>query len=146
MAGVDTSDETLRAILSETRTIALVGASPNPARPSNGVMRFLLGRGYHVIPVNPGHAGGEIAGQRVYATLSDIPEPIDMVDIFRRAEAVGPVVDEALTLDPLPKTIWMQLGIVNEAAAERAAGAGLRVVMDRCPAIEYPRLMGTAAL
>ena len=127
-------------ILNSVKTIALVGASPNVARPSNGVMGFLLSRGYHVIPVNPGLAGKEIRGQKVYARLADIPEPIDMVDVFRAAEYLGAVVDEALALTPRPKVIWGQLSVRDDAAAAKAEAAGIHVVMDRCPAIEIPRL------
>jgi predicted CoA-binding protein len=133
-------DSFLAGILDETKTIALVGASPNPARPSYGVMRFLLSHGYRVIPVNPGQAGKEIHGQTVYGTLADIPEPVDMVDVFRASDAVPGVVEEALALDPRPKIIWTQLGVRHAEAAARAEAAGLRVVMDRCPAIEMPRL------
>ena len=127
-------------ILNSVKTIALVGASPNVARPTNGVMGFLLSRGYHVIPVNPGLAGKEIRGQKVYARLADIPEPIDMVEVFRAAEYLGAVVDEALALTPRPKVIWGQLSVRDDAAAAKAEAAGIRVVMDRCPAIEIPRL------
>ncbi len=129
-------------ILRATRVIALVGASPNPDRPSNGVMAFLLRKGYRVIPVNPGQAGKEILGQKVYAGLSDIPEPVDMVDVFRASEAVPSVVEEALSMRPLPDVIWTQLGVRHDAAAAKAEEAGIKVVMDRCPAIEYPRLIG----
>jgi predicted CoA-binding protein len=128
-----------RAILSGVRTIAVVGASPNPARPSHGVARFLAARGYKVFPVNPGHGGGEIAGLPAFATLADIPEPIDMVDVFRASEHVAEVLDEALALDPRPKVFWTQLGVADAAAAARAEAEGLTVVMDRCPKIE---LMG----
>ena len=122
----------------------MVGASANPARPSNGVMHYLLDHGFWVIPVNPGHAGQQILGQPAYARLADIPEPIDIVDIFRRPEFVGGVVDEALRLRPLPKAIWMQLGIRDDAAAARAETAGLTVVMNHCLKIEHSRLMGGA--
>lgn len=135
-------DDLIREVLGNSRTIAVVGASPNAMRPSNGVLRFLVAAGYEVYPINPGHAGREIGGRTVYASLADVPVPIDMVDIFRRSEMVGGAVDEALRLDPLPKYIWMQLDIVDDAAAARAEARGLRVVMDRCPAIEYPRLFG----
>ncbi len=129
-------------ILKQTRTIALVGASPNPARPSHGVMRFLLSKGYHVIPVNPGLGGKEILGQTVVAQLADIKEPIDMIDVFRAPQYLAEVVDAALALDPKPKVIWGQLTVRDDAAAAKAEAAGLDVVMDRCPAIEYPRLLG----
>jgi len=135
-------DRDIGAILNETRTIAMVGASANTARPSYLVLKYLSGRGYKVFPVNPGLAGGEIAGLPVYANLGDIPEPIDMIDIFRNSEAAGAVVDEALALVPLPRTIWMQLGVRNGAAAERAEAQGVRVVMNRCPKIEFGRLSG----
>ena len=137
------TDDTLRCILKETTVIALVGWSANPARPSHGVASYLARRGYRVIPVNPGLAGRLTSwGETVRATLSDIAEQVDMVDIFRNPDAVGPVVDQALTALPGVKTIWMQLGVVNEAAAAKARAAGLDVVMDRCPAIEIPRLLG----
>lgn len=127
-------------ILHSVKTIALVGASPNAARPSNGVMGYLLGKGYHVIPVNPGLVGKEILGQRVYGKLADIPEPVDMVDVFRAPEYLDAVVDDALALPEKPRVIWSQLDIRDDAAAEKAEAAGLRVVMNRCPAIEIPRL------
>ncbi len=125
--------------LRDSRVIALVGASPNPDRPSNEVMAFLLARGYAVIPVNPGLGGKMIHGQLVYERLADIPTPVDMVDIFRNSEAALGVVEEALALSPLPRVIWMQLGVVNEAAAALARAKGLTVIMDRCPAIELSR-------
>jgi predicted CoA-binding protein len=125
-----------RDMLKTVKTIAMVGASANPARPSHGVMRFLLARGFHVIPINPGQAGKEILGQKVYATLADVPEPIDMIDIFRANEAVASVVDEAMMLSPKPKLVWMQLGVRNDAAAATAEAEGIDVVMNRCPAIE----------
>jgi hypothetical protein len=134
------SDDFIRDILASVRTIALVGASPNTTRPSFSVMRFLLGEGYHVIPVNPGQAGKQILGQRVYPRLEDIPEPIDMVDVFRNSAAVAGVVDEVLALTPLPKVVWTQLEVRDDAAARKAEAAGIKVVMDRCPAIEIPRL------
>lgn len=118
----------------------MVGATANRARPAYFVMKYLLSRGFKVIPINPGHA--EILGQTAYPRLADVPEPIDMVDIFRRSSAVDGVVDEALALDPLPNVVWMQLGIRNDAAAARAEAAGVTVIMDRCPKIEYGRLCG----
>ncbi|MBB1248019.1 CoA-binding protein [Rhizobium sp. G21] len=134
--------KTIRDLLGSVKTIAVVGASANPARPSFGVMRFLIDKGYKVIPVNPGHAGGEILGQTVYARLSEIPNAIDMVDVFRAADQLSGVIDEALALAPRPKAIWGQLSVRDDKAAEKAEAAGVTVIMDRCPAIEYPRLFG----
>ena len=139
MAALTYTDGFLRSTLSGVRTIAVVGASPNPERASHEVARFLSQRGYRVYPVNPGHGGGEIAGLKAYASLADVPEPIDMVDVFRASEHVASVLDEALALDPKPKVFWTQLGVVDADAAARAEAAGLTVVMDRCPKIE---LMG----
>ena len=138
------SDALLRKILTETKTIALVGASNKPERPSNGVMRFLQGRGYRVIPVNPGLAGQTLNGERVYGSLKEIPQDktgrIDMVDIFRNsADAAAPALE---AIDIGARFVWMQLDVVNEPAAEKVRAAGLDIVMDHCPAIEYPRLMG----
>lgn len=133
-------DDRLTRILTECRTIALVGWSPKAERPSHGVARFLASRGYRVIPVNPGQAGQIALGEEVRASLSDIVGHVDMIDIFRRSEEVGPVVDEALERFPELKCIWMQLGVVDEAAAARARARGVEVVMNRCPAIEIPRL------
>lgn len=135
-------DAYIRAILDEVRTIAMVGASANEVRPSYFVLKYLLAKGYRVMPINPGLAGKELLGQPVYASLAAVPEPIDMVDVFRNSEAAGKVVDEAIALDPRPKVVWMQLGVRNDAAAERAEAAGIRVVMNRCPKIEYGRLSG----
>ena len=133
------SDETIRRVLSETRTVALVGASPRgEKRASWRVMRFLQQRGYKVYPVNPDAVGQEIHGETVYASLRDIAGPIDMVDIFRRSSQVAPVVDDAIAAGA--KFIWMQLDVVDEAAAAKAEAAGISVIMDRCPAIELPRL------
>lgn len=133
-------DAYLAEILKSSETIALVGASPKPDRPSYGVMRFLLSRGYKVIPVNPGQAGKEILGQKTVARLADIGEPIDMVDVFRASEYLGEVVDDALALETRPKAIWSQLGVRDDNAAARAEEAGIKVVMNHCPAIEIPRL------
>jgi predicted CoA-binding protein len=129
---------TIRKVLTSSRTIALVGASPKPERPSNYVMKFLLDHGYNVIPVNPGLEGKLLHGKLVYANLSGIPEPIDMVDIFRNSEAVPPIVEEAISVGA--KCIWMQLGVIHEGAAETATRAGLDVVMNDCPKIQIPLL------
>jgi predicted CoA-binding protein len=131
-------DPYLRDILTSVRTIAVVGASPRHERPSHGVMAYLQKRGYRAIPVNPNAAGGTINGERCYAALAEVPEPIDMVDVFRRAEAAGGVVAEAIAIGA--RVVWMQLGVRDDAAAARAEAAGLEVVMDRCPAIEIPLL------
>lgn len=136
------SDAYIRAILTGTKTIALVGASNNPARTSWIVLKYLLARGFEVFPVNPGLAGQEILGRKVYASLADVPQPLDMVDIFRNSEAAGAVVDEALALPVPPKTLWMQLSVRNDAAAARAEAKGAQVVMNRCPKIEWGRLSG----
>jgi predicted CoA-binding protein len=133
-------DTAIADILRTTRTIALVGWSPDPARASHGVARFLAARGYRVIPVNPGHAGQVVLGETVRASLAEISDPVDMVDIFRRSEAVLPVVQEALAALPGLKTVWMQLGVENADAAALAEARGLQVVQNRCPAIEIPRL------
>ena len=132
----------ISGILQSVKTIAVVGASANDVRPSFFVMKYMLDKGYQVIPVNPGQAGKPILGQMTYARLSDIPVAIDMVDIFRASDAVPGIVDEALALDPLPKVIWMQLTVRHDEAAARAEAAGLKVVMNRCPKIEYARLSG----
>ena len=136
------SDDEIRAVLDEVKTIAMVGASANNVRPSYFVLKYLLAKDYRVLPVNPGQAGKEILGQRVYGALADIPEALDMVDIFRSSEDAARVVDEALALERRPKIIWMQLGVRNDEAAARAEKAGLRVIMNRCPKIEYGRLSG----
>jgi predicted CoA-binding protein len=133
-----TADADIRQLLSGARTIAMVGASDRPDRPSYGVMKRLQDHGYRVIPVNPQITGEHIHGEFVFRELSQLGDPVDIVDIFRRADAVGPIVEEAIAIGA--KAIWMQLGVVNEEAAARAEAAGLIVVMDRCPAIEIPRL------
>ncbi|MCA3555266.1 CoA-binding protein [Aestuariivirga sp.] len=132
----------IRSILQSVKTIALVGASANAVRPSYFVMKYLIDKGYEVIPVNPGLAGQQILGQTVYAALKDIPKPVDMVDIFRNSEAADPITGEALALDPRPSVIWMQLSVRNDEAAARAEAAGLKVVMNRCPKMEYGKLSG----
>ncbi|HEV2100312.1 MAG TPA: CoA-binding protein [Stellaceae bacterium] len=131
-------DAYLRDILSEARTIAVVGCSPRRGRPRHGVMAYLQRHGYRAIPVNPNAAGEVIHGEKCYAALADIPEPVDMVDIFRRSELAGAAVDQAIAIGA--KIVWMQLGVRDDAAAARAEAAGLKVVMNRCPAIEIPRL------
>jgi len=132
------NDAEIKDILTSVKSIALVGASKKPERPSYRVMKFLIDQGYDLYPVNPGLAGSELLGRQVYASLSDIPVPIDMVDIFRASDKVGPVVKEAIEKNA--NVVWMQLGVMNKDAAETAKHAGLKVVMDRCPAIEIPRL------
>jgi len=133
-------DSYIRGILNTVKTIAMVGISPKDNRPSYFAFKYLQERGYRMIPVNPGQAGKEILGQKVYATLSEIPEPVDMVDIFRAAEHVMPIVQEAIALKPRPQVIWMQLTIRDDEAAALAEQAGMKVVMNRCPKIEYGRL------
>ncbi len=142
-----TTDTFLRDTLQSTRVIAVVGFSPDPARPSHSVARYLRQMGYRVIPVNPGQAGKTLLGETVVARLSDIPTdvPVDMVDIFRRSDAVPEVVDEAMAALPHLRTIWMQLGVAHAGAAEKARAAGLAVVENRCPRIEIPRLFGGAS-
>jgi uncharacterized protein len=132
------SDAYLCDILTGAKTIAVVGASPRPHRPSHGVMRYLQRQGYRAIPVNPFAAGETILGERCHALLADVPEPVDMVDIFRRSEFAGAVVDQAIAIGA--KAVWLQLGVIDAAAAARAEASGLKVVVDRCPAIEIPRL------
>jgi predicted CoA-binding protein len=136
-------DDYIGTILREVKTIAVVGASPNNVRPSYFVVKYLIEKGFTVIPVNPGHAGRQILGQTVYATLADIPVKVDMVDIFRSSEMAGPIVDEAIAIGA--KVVWMQLGVRDDEAAERAEAAGIKVVMNRCPKIEYGRLSGEIA-
>src|SRR5579863_7959940 len=130
-------DSYIRGILNTVKCIAMVGISPKESRPSYFAFKYLLERGYHMIPVNPGQAGKEILGRRVYARLLDIPDPVDMVDMFRAPKYAPAVVDEVLALAPRPTVIWMQLGVRNDAAAATAEAAGLKVVMNRCPKIEY---------
>lgn len=138
------SDDYIADILGEAHSFALVGASANTVRPSYFVMKYLLGKGYRVVPINPGIAGQQILGQTVYASLADVPEPVDVVDIFRNSEAALEITREAISLkDKLqPKVIWMQLSVRNDEAAAEAEAAGLKVVMNRCPKIEYGRLSG----
>ncbi len=136
------ADARIREILKETHSIALVGASANPARPSYIVFKYLSERGYAVTPVNPGLAGQTLLGRPVVGRLADLPGPVDMVEIFRNSAAAGPLVDEALALPTPPKVIWMQLGVRDDAAAARAEAAGVAVIMNRCPKIEYGRLSG----
>lgn len=132
------SDAYLRDILASVRTIAVVGASPRPHRPSHRVMLYLQRQGYRTIPVNPNAAGETILGEPCFAALGDVPDPVDMVDIFRRSEFAGAAVDEAIAISAT--AVWLQLGVIDRAAAERAAARGIKFVMDRCPAIEIPRL------
>jgi predicted CoA-binding protein len=133
-------DVYIRGILNTVKTIAMVGVSAKDSRPSYFAFKYLLERGYRMIPVNPGLAGKDLLGQRAYARLADIPEPVDMIDIFRAAPYALPIVEEALKMQPRPRVVWMQLGIRNDAAAALAEQNGLKVVMNRCPKIEYGRL------
>ncbi|PZL87119.1 hypothetical protein CKF42_09750 [Pantoea sp. ARC270] len=132
------NDQTIREVLTRTQRIALVGASDRPERPSYGVMKYLLDRGYDVIPVSPKLAGKTLLGQQAYASLGDVPGHIDMVDVFRNSEAAWGVAQEAIAVGA--KTLWLQLGVINEQAAVLAQDAGMTVIMDRCPKIEIPRL------
>ena len=136
------SADYIRRILQDVKTIALVGASANEVRPSFFVLKYLIEKGYTVFPVNPGMAGQDLLGQKVYGALADIPAAIDMVDIFRNSEAAAAIVDEALALTTQPKVIWMQLSVRNDDAAAKAEAAGLRVVMNRCPKMEFGKLSG----
>jgi predicted CoA-binding protein len=138
-------DSYIRGILNTVKTIAMVGASEKENRPSYFAFKYLLERGYRMIPVNPGHAGEQMLGQPIYARLADIPEPVDMVDIFRASRYALPIVQEALALEPKPQVIWMQLGVRNDDAAELAEQNGLKAVMNRCPKIEYGRLSSEIA-
>jgi len=139
VTGAGADEAVIRRVLTGMRTWAVVGASPSPARDSNRIAGLLKSRGYRMIPVNPNcDAAEEIAGERVYPSLADVPEPVDVVDVFRRSDAAGAHVDEAIAIGA--RAVWLQLGVIDPAAAERARAAGLDVVMDRCPAIELPRL------
>ena len=139
------SDTYIRGILNTVKTIAMVGVSANTSRPSYFAFKYLMERGYRMIPVNPGLAGQELLGQKVYAKLADIPLPVDMVDIFRASRYAPDIVREALALKPRPQVIWMQLGVRSDEAAELAEGNGLKMVMNRCPKIEYGRLSSEIA-
>ncbi len=139
---IQTDDVTLRKILQRTKTIAVVGVSPNPVRPSYFVARYMKLKGFRVIPVNPGHAGANLLGETVRATLADCPPEVDMVDIFRRPEHVPPIIDEALAQLPNLRTIWMQIGVQHPEAAAKAQARGLDVVQNLCPKMEYQRLFG----
>ncbi|AFO90644.1 CoA-binding protein [Phaeobacter inhibens] len=138
----DYTDQHLKDVLTRNKTIAVVGVSTNPVRPSYYVARYLGLKGYRVLPVNPGYAGKSLFGQTIHASLSDIQEPVDMVDIFRRSEAVPPIVEEALEVCKGLQTIWMQIGVEHAEAAAKAEAAGLTVIQNRCPKIEYQRLFG----
>ena len=136
------SDAFLKEILRRTRVVAVVGVSLNPVRPSYYVARYLSQRGFRVIGVNPGHAGAQLFGETVRSSIAELPPEVDMLDLFRRSEAVGPLVDEALEHLPGLRTVWMQIGVENAEAAARAEARGVDVVMNRCPKIEYQRLHG----
>src|ERR1700761_8862628 len=143
MAAVDPipyADVKIRRILSTVRTIAMVGASSNWNRPSYFVMKYLQGKGYRVIPVNPGTAGQDLLGERIYPNLRDIPDKIDMVDVFRASDSVGPIMDDAIAIGA--PVVWMQLGVRNDEAAAKGEAAGIEVIMNRCPKIEFGRLGG----
>jgi predicted CoA-binding protein len=136
------SDDYIRSILTGVKTVAVVGASANDVRPSYFVMKYMLDKGFDVFPVNPGHAGKEILGRMTFASLADLPEPADMVDIFRASAAVPGITDQILAMDPLPKVAWMQLSVRDDESAARLEEKGIQVVMNRCPKIEYGRLSG----
>ena len=138
-------DTYIGAILREVKSIAIVGASANDVRPSFFVAKYLIDKGYEVFPINPGQAGKEILGRPVFAALADLPQPVDMVDIFRASAAVPGVADEILAMEPLPKVVWMQLTVRHDETAARLEEKGIRVVMNRCPKIEYGRLSGEIA-
>ena len=140
MTHEDYSDSLIRGILQSVNVIATVGASANWVRPSYFAMKYLQAKGFRVIPVNPTQTGAEILGEQVYARLGDIPEPVDMVQVFRRGEEVGPITADAIAIGA--KVLWMQIGIRNDEAARQAEAAGLTVIMNRCPKIEYARLFG----
>ncbi len=146
MSGPAYEDDVVRRVLAGAKTIAVVGASPNPSRASHYVMAYLQSKGYRTIAVNPRAGGSEINGEKVYSRLADVPAPVDMVDVFRNSSAASEVIDEAIAEQKRLgiRSIWMQLGVRNDAAAQRAEAAGIAVVMDRCPKIEYPRLFGAA--
>lgn len=133
-------DGYIRTILEETKTVAVIGASPKPERDSHRVTQFLIDRGYEVYPVNPGHAGKTICGKHCYNSIKEIPQPIHMIDVFRNVSVIPAIVDEVLELSPLPLVIWTQLGIRDDVSAKRAEESGLKVVMNRCPKIEVARL------
>lgn len=134
------SDDLIRDILTSTKSIAVVGASPNPARASHRVTQYLVDKGYRVFAVNPGHTGKMIAGAMTYASLADLPEPVDMIDVFRAPQHLQQVVSDVLAMPTLPKVIWGQLTVRDDAAAQRAEDAGLTMIQNRCPKIEIPRL------
>ncbi len=138
----DYSDSLLRSVLTRVKSTAVVGVSPNSVRPSHYVARYLSVRGYKVVPVNPGHAGKVLFGQTIVGSLKDIPEPVDMVDIFRRSEAVTAIVDEALEMFPSLDVIWMQIGVEHAEATAKAEARGVTVIQNRCPKIEHQRLFG----
>ena len=138
------SNDYIAKILSESKTIALVGASINDTRPSYGVMRYLLSEGYQVVPINPGQAGKDILGQVTIASLAELPSTVDLIDVFRASHAIPALADEILALSWKPKAVWMQLEVRDDASAQRLEDAGIKVVMNRCPAIEIPRLAGSA--
>ena len=138
----DYSNDYIAEILTTVKTVAIVGASANDVRPSFFVTKYLIDKGFTVFPINPGQAGKEILGRMTYAKLADVPVPIDMVDIFRGSNAVPSILGEVLALNPLPKVLWMQLTVRHEEAAAKAEAAGIQVIMNRCPKIEYGRLSG----
>ncbi len=135
------NDTDIKAVLDRVKAIAVIGFSANPARPSHGVARFLQAQGYRIVPVNPGLAGQVHLGETVYATLADVPDAVDMVDVFRQSDAVPQIVADALARWPALDVLWLQLGVRHDAAAEQARAAGVTVIADRCPKIEYARLM-----